>query len=88
MWRSDGRELLYFTDRGIMSAAIVEDATASGNLSTRSELLIEMQGIGSFDLAPDGKTLAISRRPLEDIATEIHVVLNWFEELKRLVPTD
>ena len=88
MWRSDGRELLYFTDRGIMSAAIVEDATASGNLSTRSELLIEMQGIRSFDLAPDGKTLAISRRPIEDIASEIHVVLNWFEELERLVPTD
>ncbi len=71
-----------------MSAAIVEDATASDNLSTRSELLIEMQGIDSFDLAPDGKTLAISRTPIEDIASEIRIVLNWFQELKRLVPTD
>ena len=28
-----------------------------------------------------------ARRPLETMASEVRVVLNWFEELERLVPT-
>ena len=40
-----------------------------------------------YDVAPDGRFLMLKRasgaRP-----EEITVVLNWFEELKRLVPTD
>ncbi len=30
----------------------------------------------------------ISPAPLETFATDINVVLNWFEELRRLVPTN
>ena len=32
-------------------------------------------------------TFAIERLPVETLAREIHVVLNWYDELKRLVPT-
>ena len=31
--------------------------------------------------------LDVPERPSERV-TELHVVLNWFEELKRLVPTN
>ena len=44
----------------------------------------------SYDVAPDGKKfLMVARGPEPDEpVTHMHVTLNWFEELKRLVPTE
>ncbi len=39
----------------------------------------------SYDIAPDGRFLMIRSNPAP---IQINVVLNWFEELKRLVPTN
>jgi len=40
------------------------------------------------DVSQDGQRfLMIQPIEPEELATQIHVVLNWFEELKRLVPT-
>jgi len=39
----------------------------------------------SHDIAPDGRFLMI-QEPQESTPLGINVVLNWFEELKRLVP--
>ena len=41
----------------------------------------------SWDVAPDGRFLVIKPSVISD-PTEVRVVLNWFEELERLVPTD
>ncbi len=42
-----------------------------------------------YDLEPDGERfLMIQRTESQTASTQINVVLNWFEELKRLVPTD
>ena len=38
------------------------------------------------DGTPDGQQFLMVK-PSEQEATQIHVVLNWFEELKRRVPT-
>ena len=46
-----------------------------------------------FDVLPDGRFVGLVSGSAEDISTagastrEIRVVLNWHEELKRLVPT-
>ncbi len=42
----------------------------------------------SYDVAPDGRFLIIKPSHEESDATRLNLVLNWFEELKRLVPTD
>ena len=51
--------------------------------------------IRSYDIAADGRLLLIKRDPRAEEAAmlaffpeEFHVRTNWFEELKRLVPTD
>ena len=45
--------------------------------------------IPSYNVAPDGqRSLAIQESDEELRRTEIHVVLNWREELERLVPSD
>jgi hypothetical protein len=44
----------------------------------------------NYDVMPDGRFVmvkAVGREGEED-PTQINVVLNWFEELKRLVPTN
>ncbi len=39
-----------------------------------------------YDVAPDGQHFVILDANPDSPAREINVVLNWFEELKRLVP--
>ena len=42
-----------------------------------------------YDISPDGKRfLTIQESSGESSLTEIILVQNWFEELKRLVPTE
>jgi hypothetical protein len=42
----------------------------------------------AFDVAPDGKRFLMIKEPGGESAVQnIVVVTNWFEELKRLVPT-
>ena len=45
-------------------------------------------GFSNFDIAPDGKSFVMIKADEEwGRATEVRVVLNWFEELERLAPT-
>ncbi len=40
-----------------------------------------------YDVAPDGQRFVMIKESEEQQVGQINVVLNWFEELKRLVPT-
>ena len=42
----------------------------------------------NYDVTPDGKQFLMVRDPEAAPVHEIRVVLNWFDELKRLVPVD
>ena len=42
----------------------------------------------SWDLAPDGRFLVIKPSADDSDPSELRIVLNWFEELERLVPTN
>ena len=46
--------------------------------------------VQGYDVSPDGRRFVFigqrARTEIEDQPREIHVVLNWFEELKQLVP--
>ena len=42
---------------------------------------------GGFDVSLDGQRFVMVKQS-ETGATQINVILNWFEELKRLVPTE
>ena len=42
----------------------------------------------SYDVAPDGQRFLVLRPQYDDSQVrELHVVTNWFEELKALVPS-
>ena len=42
----------------------------------------------SFDVAPDDQRFLMIKSNAAEAARTLNVVLNWFEELKRLVPTN
>jgi serine/threonine-protein kinase len=87
-WSRDGAEILYVSEKGVMKVPVVYGRGGAASLSLgQPSLALEMTGLENFDISPDGRTFAIQRVPIEKAAREINVVLNWHEELKRLVPT-
>ena len=42
----------------------------------------------NYDVSLDGQRFLMIKREQDLVPTELIVVLNWFEELKRLVPTE
>jgi serine/threonine protein kinase len=102
VWSSDGRELIFVTgsSSGIGLAAASVTTTRGiefGNqVSLPRQFRVVAPGIGrarTFDIMPDGQHFIGVVEP-EEIdndgagTREFLVVLNWFEELKRLVPAN
>jgi Tol biopolymer transport system component len=82
-WRRNGREL-FFRNGARMMAVDVEAGAAFRAGAARQ--LFEI-GSGDYDVAPDGKRfLMLKPSALSAEATELHVILNWFDDLRRRVP--
>ena len=70
------------------------DVTAEPNFHmTKPKMLFEGRyaagptRIRNYDVTPDGRRFVMIKPSEEELkATQINVVLNWFEELKRRVP--
>jgi serine/threonine-protein kinase len=92
IWHPNGRELFYRHGRAVMSVPVA----AKGNTFTYGNPRVLFDGsyvpedearfgARSYALAPDGQRfLMMKKEPHPD--TQIVVILNWAEELKRLVP--
>jgi eukaryotic-like serine/threonine-protein kinase len=94
-WSRDGRELFYVaTDGRLVSVSVeTEPSFIAGKISQVVKPGF-WPGTGTsgrpYDVSPDGKRFLMIK-PFDDAAssaTRIVVVQNWFEELKRLVPTN
>jgi len=94
VWSTDGREL-YFSNGQIFGNAIGGDTMMAVSFTdgdpTRNQapraLFSAPELIFSFDVAADGRFLIVEREREPAAPRNINVILNWFEELKRLVPT-
>ena len=96
-WSSDSHELFYMDDIGrIMSVQVPDEVGDSWGVP---DVLIEESSLlpigfnRLFDVAPDGRFVVIregvSRPDSETVdRLDIELVQHWFEELKRLVPTE
>jgi serine/threonine-protein kinase len=97
MWSHDGRELYYRDFDGALWAVPVElNPTFAPGAAVRLFPDHGYAGRGSlmsartYDLSPDGKRflmIKVAPDPPEASASALVVVLNWFEELQRAVPT-
>jgi hypothetical protein len=51
-------------------------------------VLFEGQFSGSYDVSPDCQRFVMKRELRGEAHRQLNVVLNWYEELKRLVPAE
>ena len=91
VWGPGDRELFYREGNRMMAANVSsgpEFRFRAPEMLFESEYLHDRR-IPSYDVGPDGRFLMIKPLTGEGAARrELIVVLNWFEELKRLVPTE
>ena len=95
MWSRNGREIFYRDGQRMMA---VDITTQPGFIAGKPHELFEgdylKNGAGyarpNYDISPDGQRfLMVKPLSLEQATpTQINVVLNWTEELKRLVPAE
>jgi len=92
VWSRDGRELFYLNGDKMMA---VEITTTPAFKAGTPRLLFEGRyrsgptGVAGYDVTSDGQRFLRVQPVHPDPPTnQIHVVLNWLEELKRLVPTN
>ena len=85
-FRGDGRELFYRNGNKVMFVRIESGADS---LVSTPRLLFEGTYVpDDYDVSPDGERFVMVESDPETAPTRIHVILNWFEELERLVPTN
>jgi Tol biopolymer transport system component len=89
MWARDGHELFYREGDSMMAVRIALDPfriEAPRRLFEFSATTFNLDpNFADYDVAPDGRFLAVQGDTAA--ADDINVVLNWTEELKRLVPS-
>jgi Tol biopolymer transport system component len=83
-WGPNGRELFYRTDDKMMVVAVHTDPAFS---AMKPKLLFgnpSLSLLPFFDITPDGQQFVMIQKGEQSTPpTKLHVVLNWFEEIKR-----
>ena len=95
LWSRDGKELFFSSPDGRQMFAVAVQAgttLVAGRPQALFEFAMLRQTAGNrpYDIAPDGRFLIIRSGQAEaagGTASDLILVQNWFEELKRLVPT-
>ena len=94
VWSPDGTELFY---RSGIKTMVVSIQTQDQTLNLGSPRVLfegryvshsSTPGYQYYDISPDGKRFLMMKEEAALEQSRINVVLNWFEELKRLVPTN
>jgi hypothetical protein len=94
VWAPDG-SALYYRSAGNASIMVAPTPLGPGFVPGRSRALFSGErfrfsgNASAFDIHPDGNRFIMVTLddPPPPLRTQINVVLNWFEELKRRVPT-
>ncbi len=84
VWARSGDELFYRTGEKMMVVPVRTNPSLNVG---EPKLLFEGNYVSDYDVTADGQRFVMIK-PGEQESASINVVLNWFEELKRLVPTN
>ncbi len=92
VWARNGHELFYRNGDKMMAAAVETKPTFA---PAKPKLLFEARYepafytfVANYDVSLDGQRFLMTKSSEQEAAaTQINVVLNWLEDLKRRVPT-
>jgi hypothetical protein len=83
-WNSNGRELFYRSGDRIVA---VDVATSPAFRVLGTPRVLFEKAVGGYDVAPGGtRFLMLKPVPRDSRPSDLRVILNWFEELRRLAP--
>ena len=92
-WSSDGGTLYYLSGDGMLVSVSASASGDSLNFDTPKPVFslgndrVVGPGLSSqYDVSPEGDRFVVNVNS-GDAAAKLHLVLDWFEELNRLVPT-
>ena len=87
LWSSDGAELFYRQGQAMMTVAV--DGSGAAFRAGQPERLFEGRYLDdqtrNYDVAPDGRFLMIKQA---DTLRQIHVVVDWLEDLRPFLGSD
>ena len=84
VWGSDGKTLYYRSGRKMMSVNVRTEPRLAVD---RPTLLFAGDYLADYDVSDDGQRFIMVRQRTGSTQDEVIIVLNWFEELKRLDPS-
>lgn len=93
-WNRNGRELFYRSGKKMMAVEV--GTTQSSFTAGKPKLLFQSDYVSvsptqpntAYDVSPDGQRFLMLKETGRAISnTQINIVQNWFEELKRRVPS-
>ncbi len=94
IWARDGKELFYRNGDKMMVVSVQTDLTFRAETPRLlfEETYLPLQWTSNYDISPDGQRFLMvvagfDSQEEQTAPAQINVVLNWFEELKRLVPS-
>jgi dipeptidyl aminopeptidase/acylaminoacyl peptidase len=86
VWSRDGRELFYRDQNSLMAVAV---RTTTRFSADRPVVVFERPGrTWSFNVSGNGRNFVVVERDPAMPPASVNVILNWNEELKRLLPVD
>jgi hypothetical protein len=87
VWSADGRELFYRNGSQMMAVEVTADPAfrlERPTLLFEAEYYIDRDGHPAYSVSPEGKFVMVE--DVQATPAQVHVVTNWFEELRRLSP--
>ncbi len=88
VWSPDGQELFYRSaDKTMVVDVRTGPAFGSPRVLFEARYPVSTTGVSGYDVFPDGRRfLRPQQLEPEQAATQVNVVINWFEDVKRRVP--
>jgi Tol biopolymer transport system component len=85
VWSHDGKELFYLSPDSLMAVSVAGDGSfgTPRRLFDRSPYYVLFH---TYDVSPDGKRFLMIRRDPGSVPRQLNVILNWSDEVRRLVP--
>ena len=91
VWSRDGRELFYRNGREMMAVSVELKPKVEHGRPERlfeGDFVVEPYGFHDYDVSLDAEHFLMIESAPEASPKELHVVLDWFQELERLAPTE
>jgi hypothetical protein len=93
LWSRDGKQLFYVNNGRLFAVDIRTEPTFSATPPAELPIrgaVFPVPGLQNYDVKKDGRFLVVLPAGAEtgaaQPAAQIHIVLNWIEELKQRVP--